>query len=266
MNRLSSEQRRAIRRTPGVGFFVGVAFVVAAGFAFVWQQKHPTSELDQMAKEIAVPSGPPAASNEPSAPSATEPVKAGETLLRDSARPLSRDETALSWLSQPDLLRRWVSATYLVFQGESPKPVLGFLRSKRAFMTTLRDGQLVASPDTEHRYDAAVQALQSFDPAQAAGVYTMVRPFAQTAFSEIALPGQVFDSVLRSALTRLATVAISRQSPEMRLSGAIYKYADPKLEGLSDAEKALLRLGPTNARAVQDWMSRFLRALPPAAA
>ena len=266
MDRLSSEERRAIHRTPGVGFFVGVAIVLATVLAFVWQQRHPASELDRIAQEIAVPAVPPPASSEPAAPTTAAPIKDGEALLRESARPLTRDQVALSWLSQPDLLRRWVSATYLVFEGESPKPVLGFLRPKRTFMTVGRDGQEVASRDTEHRYQAAVVALQSFDPTQAAGVYSRVRPFAQTAFSEIAPRGQDFDSVLRSAIARLTTVAIPAQSPELRLRGAIYEYVDPKLEGLSGGEKALLRLGSANARAVQDWMSRFLRALPPAAA
>jgi hypothetical protein len=37
----------------------------------------------------------------------------------------------------------------------------------------------------------------------------------------------------------------------LRTAGIGYAFADPKLEGLSRAQKQLLRMGPQNVRAIQ---------------
>ena len=41
------------------------------------------------------------------------------------------------------------------------------------------------------------------------------------------------------------------QGIALKMSGIVYAYADPRLEGLSPAQKQLLRMGPENVKAIQ---------------
>jgi hypothetical protein len=41
---------------------------------------------------------------------------------------------------------------------------------------------------------------------------------------------------------------------EVEADGALYAFADIRLESLAPAQKQLLRMGPSNARAVQDTL------------
>ena len=50
--------------------------------------------------------------------------------------------------------------------------------------------------------------------------------------------------------------------PQVRPKGAdAYEYVDPSLESLSSAQKVLMRMGPQNARVVQDKLREIGLAL-----
>jgi len=67
---------------------------------------------------------------------------------------------------------------------------------------------------------------------------------------------------LHRAIHVLCAAPVPARAPELVQSGRTYFYADPKLEDLGSAKKALLRMGPTNERAVQNWLSALDKALP----
>jgi hypothetical protein len=54
---------------------------------------------------------------------------------------------------------------------------------------------------------------------------------------------------------------------EVRAQGALYAYASPELEGLSRAQKHLLRMGPQNMQTLQAKLRELQGALglPPVA-
>jgi hypothetical protein len=261
MDELTADQKRALRKSPGMGLYAFLGFIAVVIFALIWQQRRY--------RQLSSPRPIPVASANPMAPptSASLPVAVGDSkiLLHDLLVSLSDDPRIQKWANEPDVLRRWVSATQLFLDGESPRATLGFLRSPLPFTTVVRLDRMVASPRTEHRYDSMVQALQTVDPVRAAEAYLQLRPFAQAAFNEIAEHGKSFDTELRTALTRLDETPIPTEQPELRPRGAIYEYVDPKWESMTAAQKTLLRMGAANARALQDWTSNFLAALPPGA-
>ena len=265
MNELTREQLHALRKSPGRGFYAFLAFAGVVIIALLWQQQRYQNLAPR--PPIPVASSHPMAAPAP-APAPTEPAVAtgdSKVLVHDLVGGLSDDPRIQKWADEPDVLRRWVSATELFVEGESPRVLLDFLRSPQPFTAVFHIDRIVASSKTEHRYDSLVQALQSIDPVRAAEVYLQLRPYAQAAFNEIGERGKSFDLDLRTALTRLDETAVPTEQPELRLHGAVYEYVDPKLESLSAAQKALLRMGEANARALQNWTSNFLAALPPGA-
>jgi hypothetical protein len=187
----------------------------------------------------------------------------GDALLRQQLAALSTDAHLRLWAGQPDILRRLTAAVNLISEGQSPRPVLAFLAPAHGFGVVHHRGELVESPRSAERYDLVTRALTGLNPAGVARIYAQVRPYAQAALNEMSPPGRSLDAVLRSAIGRMTSTEIPKEEPALRPKGLGYVFADPKLEALSPAQKNLLRMGPTNARAVQSWLEALLHALPP---
>jgi hypothetical protein len=60
---------------------------------------------------------------------------------------------------------------------------------------------------------------------------------------------------------QLLSTPIPADSLRVEPRGIGYGYVDPRLEQLSGAQKQLLRLGPRNARLVQDSLRRIALAM-----
>jgi hypothetical protein len=266
-----SEEEEAELRRMGIrgsgnwtvpGALVAVAVVAGLGW---WWHAHP--EPIALAAVAPPARAPPTPTVAPAAVPAgtTVPIAGGNDLLKQLAGGLSGSAELRRWLKEPDLLRRLVAATSLVAEGESPRPVVGFLAPRSAFAADESGGHLVGSAQNSRRSDAFVRALTRLDPAQVARVYEPLRPYAEAAYAEVGRPGRSFDAVMHAGIRQLLATPIPPTEPELQLKGAVYQYADPALEGLNGAQKQLLRLGLAHARAVQAWLQAYEKALPPPA-
>ena len=75
-------------------------------------------------------------------------------------------------------------------------------------------------------------------------------------------PNTSFDQTLERAIVRLLETPVPDGPVRLVPSGAAgYMYANPSLEGLSAAQKQLLRTGPRNARVIQDALRAIALAL-----
>ncbi len=182
--------------------------------------------------------------------------------LREAAADLSDDPLWATWLAQSDLVRRFVASVNLIAHGKSPRSQLGFLRPRGRFRVRRRGGALYADPASFRRYDPVVRVLASIDPARAAALYREATPVIQAAWAEIGPPGVPFDRVLLQAIDHLLATPVPDGPVRLEEKTVVtYRYADPHLESLSDAQRHLLRLGPDNVRRVQEWLRAFREAL-----
>ena len=238
--------------------WVVVGLIVLSGAAVLlwrWNQS-------RMAPPVAAP----VAESKPAAPEAAAPpalpMAQGDAQLKDAAGGLSSSTELAKWLAEPDILRRLVAAVSLIAEGSSPRSLLGFLIPADRFQV-VRDGRtLRPSPKNSGRYESVTKVLTSIDPGVAAQTYARVKPFVDTAFAQIGRPGQTFDGVFRQAISHITSVAVPDSEPELEEKGLVYAYKDPKLEGLSAAQKHLLRMGVDNARSVQGWLKKLDEAIP----
>ena len=102
-----------------------ISLVIIIGGFFAWRfllDPPPAPPLALVVPTAAVDAG-----------SAPVNLDEGDALLRDAAGELSTEATFVEWLGQPDLVRRLVSATFAVSQGESPRPLLAFLSPRGLF-------------------------------------------------------------------------------------------------------------------------------------
>ncbi len=266
--------RSALRRGsrwPGV--VVGLGVLGGAGLA-LWRF-YPDSR-DTQTPVTSAPQGLDAGTLLPVAVDLAE----GDRKLREWGTRLSPREGFTKWLGEADLIRRLTAAVNLICDGESPKPLLSFLEVSGPFEVEEQGGagggpprrsrsappeakvpeKLFISPASFGRYDRVTDTFTSVDFVAAGKAYAQLRPYFAGAFREIGREGKSFDPVLAGALNRLLSVKVPEEKLELLPKGALYTYADPKLEALSAAEKHLLRLGPKNAAAIQASLRSFLDA------
>ncbi|MBF5046392.1 DUF3014 domain-containing protein [Aggregicoccus sp. 17bor-14] len=208
----------------------------------------------------------PAAAEAPAAtPATAAPALASlegtDPRVRELLRGLSGDVEFLRWLAADDLVRRLVSSAHAVAEGQLPRAQLSLLGPSAAFRVTSRAGQTTIAPQSYARYDGVARAFASID-AQAAGrVYGELRPLLLAAHAELAPPGRSLDQTLSQAIGHLTRVSAPAGALRVVPKGALYAYADPQLEALSPAQKALLRMGPDNMRRVQEKLRQLESAL-----
>jgi len=208
-------------------------------------------------------------------------VAEGNAKLAALAAGLSPMEQLAKWLSADDIVRRIAAAVNLVADGDSPRPVLGFLSVASPYPVTevldpkqkqakrpkrfkkgqkpppARGSRFFVSPESYARYDELSQVVASIDPKAAAAAFKTLHPYLDAAFGEIGRPGRRFDDALVAALKRVTAVQVPDGQLELRLEGALYHYQDPALEALPAADKHVLRLGPKNAAKVQAALKAF---------
>jgi hypothetical protein len=129
------------------------------------------------------------------------------------------------------------------------------------FRVVKRSGRTVMAPEGHARYDGVARAVASVDAKGVQRVYQELKPLLDAAHAEMAPPGRGLEQALALAIDRLTRLEVPRGPVELTPKGALYTYADPRLEALSAAEKHLLRMGPDNMRKVQAKLSELASAL-----
>jgi hypothetical protein len=181
------------------------------------------------------------------------PVAESDSRVRDLAGKLSVDPELARWLQERDLARRFTASVSNIAEGESPRASLLFIAPVGAFEVGApkANGRSEIAAATYARYDLVARVLGSLDASGAAMVYRELKPLIDQAYREIAPPGQRFETAFGRAIQHLLAVPVPKGPVEVEPRGALYVYAAPELEGLSKAQKHLLRMGPGNMRLIQ---------------
>ncbi|WNG35429.1 DUF3014 domain-containing protein [Archangium violaceum] len=244
---------RASRRTLLAAVLLLAVLGGAGGYLLRRQASPPAAERTE-----------PVAQADTRGPVVTRPevqLSGTDPRVRELLRGLSGDAGFLRWLSAEDLVRRFVSATSAVAEGQSPREQLSFMAPTGGFQVTRRAGRTVVAPESYARFDGVTRALVSVNTQGVQRVYQELKPLLDAAHAEIAPPGRNLEQGLTQALGRLTRVPVPTGAVEVTPKGALYAYADPRLEALSGAEKHLLRMGPENMRKVQTKLSELAHAL-----
>jgi hypothetical protein len=227
----------------------------------------------------AQPAAPPAASAPatpaPVAPPATTtrlggdvppidlpPLDQSDGAIATLVKALSSHPRVTAWLATKGLIRNFTVVVENIAAGKTPALHLQPLSPSGAFVTGGAGDRLVIDPRSYRRYDALAAGVASVDPAAAARLYGGLRPRIDEAYRDLGQDTS-FDAVLERAIVLLLETPIP--DPPVRLSrpvkGIVYPFADPRLEGLTAAQKQLVRMGPDNARTIQASLRSIALAL-----
>lgn len=188
------------------------------------------------------------------------PLEESDETIRNLATRLSDHPQLVRWLTPEDIVQRAVVVIDNVARGDSPTPHLDFLRPEGTYTTDVTGtGHHVPNTANFQRYDLAAEVFGSLDTGATVRLYYDLEPLLDEAYAELGDPSRTFRQTLALALDRLLAIEVADTPPVVEPQVSSYRYADPQLEALSEAEKLLLRLGPENAQKVQTKL-RFLRA------
>ncbi len=184
-----------------------------------------------------------------------------DAVVREMVAELSSRPELAKWLASEDLVRRFVASVANVADGASPRRHLSMLDPGGRFEVIEKaDGTLVAAPGTFRRWDRLAGIVSAVDAEGAVALLGELEPLVRDAWAEIAPPDRSFRAALVEAIDNLLAVQVPSDELPLERKVVTYTYADLRLEGLSPAQRQLLRLGPDNARAVQAKL-REIRAL-----
>lgn len=189
------------------------------------------------------------------------PLVGSDEVVAEVVGTLSSHPRLLIWLATPDLIRTAVAAIENVATGTNPAPHLGFLAPRGAFQVRDEGGSIQTDPATYRRYDLVTAVFTSLDPEGCAAAYRHLLPLLQEAFANLGYPGEALAPSLEQAFANILAIRIPQSSLTLERRITTYAYEDPSLESLDPIAKQLLRMGPDNARRIQNQVRHLATAL-----
>ena len=255
-----AEQNRTI-----IGIFVVLLIIVVAAFAWWWMGRGG----DDQSVEAVVPATPtpvpvptPSLEERLSAKLSGTTLNTSDAVVQELAAGLSAHPKLAAWLVNDDLIRRFTAAVDNIAAGVSPVDQLGFLRPKKGFkVKKTGEDTFVVDPASYQRYDLVAAVFTSLDPKGTVALYRELQPLIDDAYAEISPPGRKFGDRLDKAFDQLLAVPALDGPQRVEQLIVTYAWSDEDIEGLSAAQRQLLRMGPDNVSSVQGKLGEIRAAL-----
>jgi hypothetical protein len=206
----------------------------------------------------------------PPSPAINEPVLVLPTLNEsdDFVRERIPEAIPAPWREREDLLRRAAVVLENATRGEIPKRQLSFLAPDGRY--PVREMEVLAAesgaqqpryfvdPAGFERYDRYLDMLEALPPEEMAVLLRDTGPLIGEALAELGTEVTVNESILE-AMEQMLAVPVLHGDVELVQPKVLFEYADPALEGLTDLQKQVLRMGPDNVSRLQNYL-RLMRA------
>ena len=247
----------------GLWITCGALALATAAAIYINLSKRPLPPAATAQRPVAAAKEPPRSLGGEAQPVVVPPLDESDQTVRALVRALSNHEAVVAWLATNGLIRNFTLAVTNIADGATPAKQLTALRSSTPFRPIESNGKWFVDPPSYDRYTRIADAVQSIDPAGAARLYATLKPRIAEAFGDLGYPDRQFDRVLEQAIVSLLRTPIPESRLQLRPSerGIGYAFADRRLEDLSPAQKALLRMGPRNAAVVQQRLREIGLAL-----
>jgi Protein of unknown function (DUF3014) len=276
-----------ISRGAMVAAAVLIALALGGGWYWWWQHKPavppvPTA-VSEPAPVAAAPAPPPPAASEPAI---QHPIEAPPATAAETPRTLDQSEGVIvqalsallgskpgaSMVRRDDFVRRAVATIDNLGRAHAAPRLWPVNPMAGKFSVEPADGKEVISQANSVRYGAFVAFAESLDSARAAALYKQNYALFQTAYKELGYPSGYFNDRLVAVIDQLLATPEPAGPLAVKLTevkGEVastqpwtrYEFTDPQLEALPAGSKALLRMGPDNARKLKAKLREFRSAV-----
>ncbi|QUN05707.1 DUF3014 domain-containing protein [Shewanella yunxiaonensis] len=276
----------------GVIWVLALLVIVLAGGGWYYLTKDESAtETPQQSEEQAAVSLPDTAPEQPLQTEAPvpepeaqpQPTAAAPQAQEEAAKPAAEQLPALAdsdkfvhdkvvqmadgmninpLLNDSDMVRQFVVFVDNLAQGELARKTSPMKAPTQKFTVSDITNKTYLDPDSYHRYDVYADFLSGLDDNQLLATYKQMSPLLEQAFAELGYPNMTFNQRLHQAMKVLLGTPIVDEPIELYSISVNYKFVDPKLEALPNAQKLLIRMGPDNTRKIKKVLRQLQTLLP----
>jgi hypothetical protein len=196
----------------------------------------------------------------PAEPIDVPPLDESDSVVRTLVAALSSHPRLTQWLATDGLIRTFTVSVENIASGQTPAVHVPAARPRGAFQAIDEEDVVLVDPRSYERYTEIADVFASIDAQGAARLYTGLKPRIEQAYRELGHP-ESFDRAMERTIVSLLEVPVLSGDVALEPRGAVYQFADPRLEALTGAQKQLLRMGPRNVRLIQTTLRELAQAL-----
>ena len=164
-------------------------------------------------------------------------------------------------LVEKDIVRHFVVFVDNLAQGELARKVSPLKAPNSKFTVSEVTNKTYLNPDSYHRYDLYANFVDNLDEQQLFATYNKVKPLLGEAFEELGYPDMNFDDRMIEAIDVMLAAPIIETPIELDSVSVNYKFIDPALESLPNAQKLMIRMGPENSKKVKAALRKLKKLL-----
>ncbi len=190
------------------------------------------------------------------------PLNDSDSEIRKTLSTLTPGQALVDLLVPQEIVRKFVLAINNVSKGELARKYPPISPPNTKFIARKLDkDKYIMSLNSYKRYDAYADIVSSLNPDVVATLYRQYYPLLEEAHRELGETKESFHSVLLKAVDHILEAPIKEGELNLIRPSVMYKFADPKLEKLSDPHKLMLRTGPQNTRKIQHALRELRKSL-----
>ena len=184
-----------------------------------------------------------------------------DTLAIDKVKELSWLPTATKYINNKDLIRNFVTFIDNASRGDLAAKFSPIVSPTAKFSINEIEQEMYIDPESYKRYTPYVDTINSLNVDMAINALVFMTPLIDEAYMELGYDKGAFTNTLNQALAEMLQAPVIRNPIKVVAPSAMYKYADPQLEGLSDIQKLMLRMGPDNITKLRPKLQQIQGAL-----
>jgi len=272
---IDNERSAAARPPPSrAPLFWGLALIGLAAAAIVaWRMQAaappPPAAVAETAPAPATPADAPPAIRYPidaaraagEAPATTPEPPAGDASLLAGLMALPGGAGIDRLIVTDNVVHRFVATIDNLPRASVASRVMAVRPAEGAFAVDVDDGRTSIGRGNPARYAPYLRTLQALDTAPLVALYVRTYPAFQQAYRDLGYPNGYFNDRLVDVIDHLLATPDAPEPVMLLQPRVLYEYANPDLEARSAGQKAMLRLGPDNARQVKAKLKEIRAAI-----
>lgn len=237
----------------------------------VADQPSPTARIsaEEPAQQAPAPEPapvPPPAMEAPEPSEPLPPLDDSDAEIRQEAEAVAGGPAINPYISAPGIARKLVVTVDNLPRDKVAMRLRAVPELPGRFAASGSEDDLVLDESNFVRYQPFVDLVASLDAVQVADAYRHFYPLLQEAYEDLGYPGQPFHYRVIECIDDLLDAPEVGAGVRLVRPKILYEFADPALEARSAGQKALIRMGPDNARIVKAKLREIRAALAAPAA
>jgi len=170
------------------------------------------------------------------------------------------EDYKLLWQTN-DLLQRWVTVIDGAARGELVDGIVAVQPPKQSFPVSRQGSDYYLDKKGYDRFDTLVKTVTDIQPEQLSAGFHKFRSLFEQAYGQMGNDPEQVDNTIIRLLDRVINAPIYENPIELKSNSVNYTFADPDLEALPALEKQLIRIGPENTKALQEYAATLKQQL-----